>query len=253
MNGDVRAGAQAEQRRRERLWAATAGCLLPFGLLLALVVARWRPLQDVDSRWVLRLHSTAVHRAGWAASMRTVADIGSPTVLRVLLAVVIVWLWLRGARVTALWATVLVAVEALLEVVVKELVGRPRPLLPQPVAQATGWSFPSGHAMTVATLCPLLVLLVWPHAERWGRVAAVVASTAMVLAVSWTRIGLGVHWPSDVLGGWLLAGVVLFGVAASFESLRPGLRAQDLGRLRLRSSLRVQSATAPDPASPPPE
>ena len=75
-----------------RLWAVAAGCLVLFGVLLALVLAHWAPLLEADRSWDAGLHRTAVRHSGWSGSMRMVAEIGSPTVLRILLAVVAAWL-----------------------------------------------------------------------------------------------------------------------------------------------------------------
>lgn len=232
-------------RTTRTLWAAALGFLAAAGVLTALVAAHWSPLLALDRSWDRALHRTALRHAGWTGSMRMISELGSPTVLRIVLILVAVWLWARGARLTALWVAAVGVVQLVVEVAVKAAVGRSRPDLLSPVAHATGWAFPSGHSMTVATVAPLLVLLLWPHLRRRGRAVAGGAAAAAVLVVSWTRIGLGVHWPSDVLGGWLLAGAVLCGVTAAFGTARPGALAREVGALRLKSSLRVQSDTAP--------
>ncbi len=78
------------------------------------------------------------------------------------------------------------------------------------LAPAQGFSFPSGHATTSAlvagTLAWLLIQVIQP---RWARlaVAVVLASWAMLVALS--RLYLGVHWVSDIVGSWLLAGAWL--------------------------------------------
>jgi membrane-associated phospholipid phosphatase len=91
----------------------------------------------------------------------------------------------------------------LLNVVLKELWKRDRPFLwdsgtPRP----HGFSFPSGHAMTsVALVAVLLILLGSSHWRPW----AIASGVLFVLAIAWTRLYLGVHYPSDILGGWLVA------------------------------------------------
>ncbi|WP_052440551.1 phosphatase PAP2 family protein [Streptacidiphilus anmyonensis] len=223
------------------LWAGAGLCLALFGLLLALVESGWGPLARFDQSIDQGLHTTALRHVAWTGSMRTVTTVLSPTVLRVILGVLVVWLWWRGARVAALWAAACGVVQAALEEGVKEAVARPRPLLPEPVSTATGWSFPSGHAMTSATVIPLLVVVAWPHLRRRAtRAVTAGVAAALVFLVGWTRIGLGVHWPSDILGGWLLAGFTLCAVTAAVDTWRPGMRGAELHRLTSRAAQRVQ-------------
>ncbi|WP_165845352.1 phosphatase PAP2 family protein [Streptacidiphilus pinicola] len=228
-----------------RLWLGAALCLALFGLLLALVETGG-PLIRLDLSIDRHLHTAALHQAGWTGSMRTVTSVLSPTVLRIVLGVLVLWLWWRGARIAALWAACCGLVQAGLEIGVKEAVARPRPVLPQPVSTATGWSFPSGHAMTSATVIPLLLLVAWPHLRRPGtRAVSLGVAAALVFLVGWTRVGLGVHWPSDVVGGWLLAGFTLCAVTAAIDTWRPGMREVELQRLTSRAAQRVQRQQLP--------
>lgn len=232
---------QRQPWRLWRLWAGAAVCLALFCALLALVEAAWGPLIRLDLSIDRHLHTTALHHAAWTGSMRTVTSVFAPTVLRVVLTMLVLWLWWRGARIAALWAAACGLVQAALEIGVKEVVARPRPALSQPVSTATGWAFPSGHAMTSATVIPLLLLVAWPHLRRRGtRAVTAGVAAALVLLVGWTRIGLGVHWPSDILGGWLLAGFTLCAVTAAIDTWRPGRREAELRRLTSGAAERVQ-------------
>ncbi|WP_157597499.1 phosphatase PAP2 family protein [Streptacidiphilus rugosus] len=220
-------------------------CLLLFGVLLALVETPWHALIRFDLSFDQHLHATALHHAAWTGSMRTITSVLSPLVLRVVLGAVVVWLWWRGARIAAVWAACCGLVQAGLEVAVKQAVARPRPLLPHPVSTATDWSFPSGHAMTAAVIIPLLVAVVWPRLRRRAmRALAAGTGAALVLLVSWTRLGLGVHWPSDIVAGWLLAGFTLCAVTAAVDTWRPGMRTAELRRVRTRAAQRVQRRSA---------
>lgn len=88
----------------------------------------------------------------------------------------------------------------------KWAVGRERPGWPDPVDSAQYASLPSGHAMTATVSCGLLLWVLALHwRESWrGWSVIAVAALVSVLGVGWTRVYLGVHWPSDVVAGWLL-------------------------------------------------
>jgi undecaprenyl-diphosphatase len=79
------------------------------------------------------------------------------------------------------------------------------PVFDEPVATALGGSFPSGHtfAATAVCTCALLVLLPSVHAPR-ARRALLAVGVLVPLAVACTRVLLGVHYPTDVVGGLLV-------------------------------------------------
>ncbi|HET6396583.1 MAG TPA: phosphatase PAP2 family protein [Pseudoxanthomonas sp.] len=102
--------------------------------------------------------------------------------------------WREGA-----FATVALAGSGLLNVAAKQFFGRERPALWESVAPEATFSFPSGHAMGSMTLMAVVVLLAWHTRWRWPLLVAGVAFTGLV---GLSRLYLGVHYPSDVLGGW---------------------------------------------------
>ena len=98
------------------------------------------------------------------------------------------------------------AAERLLVDNLKDWIGRPRPPLDH---LPTSLAYPSGHAANSMTAFLAVALLAVP--ARYRRLAAI-AAVAMSLLIGLTRIVLGVHWPSDVVGGWAL-GLLAIGIA----------------------------------------
>ena len=92
----------------------------------------------------------------------------------------------------------------------KELVGRARPELSLLASSPDNNAFPSGHAFHVLLLFGLLIFILGQTMEtRWLRVSTQGLLGVSILACGASRVYLGIHWPSDVLGGYLLAGLVL--------------------------------------------
>ncbi|TRV78222.1 phosphatase PAP2 family protein [Streptomyces sp. 130] len=206
-------------RATSRLTRAGAVCAVLGGAVTALVVARWRPLMDLDSSIAEALHRRAVTEPGFVHVNRLLTDwLWDPWTFRVLIAVAVVALWWRGARPLAVCVAVTTLLSALVQQGVKAAVGRDRPQWADPVDSAHYAAYPSGHAMTATVSCGLLLWLLHRSGARRGMWRAAVGAAAVsVLGVGLTRLYLGVHWPSDVLGGWLLGAALTALAVRSFD------------------------------------
>lgn len=89
-----------------------------------------------------------------------------------------------------------------INVAAKSWLHRVRPHLWDGYSIPQDFSFPSGHAMTSMSLAAVLVVLLW--GSRWSALTLVLGSVYVVV-IGWTRLYLGVHYPSDILAGWMLA------------------------------------------------
>ena len=191
--------------------------VFPFGLTLLLVEDRWAPLLRLDRGARDSLHRYAVARPGFVAAMQLISNSGSGAVWAVVLTLSVGWLLWRRLPRLALFVVITAAGSSLLNVMVKTAVHRLRPVLADPVARARGLSFPSAHAQgAVAGYEVLLLVLVPILYGPWRRVVVTYAVLA-VLAIGFSRIALGVHYPSDVWGGFMLGSAWVAAMAAAFN------------------------------------
>ena len=147
------------------------------------------------------------------------------TVFRVVVLLpVVVWLVVRRFWWTAAWVLTAIVLVAPLTTAVKELVGRVRPGFANGGARLESLSFPSGHSSGSATLVTVVLVLVWPLLARTGRRVCLALGIALAVLVGLTRMWLGVHFLSDVLGGWALGVAWTLALAVAFGAL-PGGRA----------------------------
>lgn len=127
--------------------------------------------------------------------------------------VAIAWLcWRRRPR-EALWLLFTIASGRLLVEALKLGFARPRPPEPDRLALVASWSFPSSHSAGTMLTCLALAMLLPTRGPL-----PVLAALALACAVGWSRIALGVHWPSDVLAGW---GVAMLWVGLAWRWLNP--------------------------------
>ncbi|MGR3937404.1 phosphatase PAP2 family protein [Streptomyces sp. BRA346] len=206
-----------------------------FVVLLALVAARWGPLTGADRDGVVPLHRIALDHPGLTQTNRVLTDwIWDPWTMRALTAVIVLWLLLRRERTPALWVVVTAAAGTALQQGVKALLDRPRPHWANPVDSAHYAAFPSGHALTATVTFGLLLWMLKLHAAPalWQRLATAVAAVS-VLGVGFTRLYLGVHWPTDILGGWLLGAALVAWAVATYPVIHRGERKSSSdGRVR---------------------
>lgn len=179
------------------------------GIVDAILVARrWAPLMELDASV-----DTELHRIGetdpWFVDPALVFHwLGNPKIVTPIIVFVVVGLLIRHHRG---WAAIIASCAILGVIVseaVKHLVARPRPDWADPFVVETGGSFPSGHSMVGLygwAMFGVAALYLLPR--KWaGRVGWPLIVFGFLFAPS--RLVLGVHWPSDVVGGWLFGSTV---------------------------------------------
>jgi undecaprenyl-diphosphatase len=161
--------------------------------------------------------------------MRAVTTLGYYRVVLPLLAAISLTFYLRGWRLSAIMLTVSTAGGIFLTTVLKALFRRARPEIIDSGYTAGFYSFPSGHATVAVGFYGALALILAYHLRGPMRWAVLLLGAAVVLLIGFSRLYLGVHYPTDVLAGYLAAPLWLVsvgGVYALWLSVR-GLRAAE--------------------------
>ncbi len=151
---------------------------------------------------LLSIHAHYAASAGRAAILAS--KVFAPAVMAIVSLLIALAAWLGRARIEAMAIAVVDILAAGTTEGLKHAVREARPhLFPWPV-HASGFSFPSGHTMMATALLPLLALL-FARTTRSSLVRGLVWAVAILgpLAIGFDRLYLGVHWPTDVLGGFL--------------------------------------------------
>jgi len=142
----------------------------------------------------------AGHRPALVTLARILTLFGEPTVLVSAGFLVAGWLWWRGHRRLPLALLLIVLIGRGLSEVQKYMIARVRPDLEPHLVVVQTSSFPSGHA-TSSMIFYLTLALALTRNSRWHRPAAL-GAILLSLLIGLSRVMLGVHWPSDVIGGW---------------------------------------------------
>ena len=191
-------------------WVGLA-CARAFLVLAALVVRRGG--LAFDEPLAAAIQALPIPVEFWEAC----TFLGGPLLIPIGIAFVLAALLSRRLRLALIVAVVLI-VAALFTDLVKDYVARPRPSVNQLVS-APGYSFPSGHSLNSTATYGLLALVAWrSRLPLVVRRAAVVIGVVIPLLVGLSRIALGVHYPTDVVAGWLV-GVALVATAATLIRL----------------------------------
>jgi membrane-associated phospholipid phosphatase len=191
-----------------------------FAILLMLVKSKSAGLLRIDNSVAHELHEYVRSHRMFTSAMRLVSDLGSSLAWGVILIPVIGWLAYRRLPRLAAFVVVTAIGSSLLNNAIKLAVNRARPHLADPVAIAGGRSFPSGHAQAAIVGYGILLLVFLPVLARRIRPWAMAVGSLLVLLIGFSRIALGVHYFSDVIGGFLIGGAWLFAMTAAFSAWR---------------------------------
>ncbi|MBB6022050.1 undecaprenyl-diphosphatase [Paenibacillus sp. JGP012] len=188
------------------LLAAALSLCAFIGIALSISDNQIHRFDDVLISWIQGMESPGMTR--WMQFFTWIGS-GRQVVIITILAMLVLYLYLGHRRELLFLASVLVG-STLLNALLKVAFGRARPTIHR-IIEISGYSFPSGHSMASFSLYGGLAFLIWKHIPSFtGRVFMMVASAAFILTIGMSRIYLGVHYPSDVVGGYFISGCWLF-------------------------------------------
>ncbi|GIF75179.1 phosphatase PAP2 family protein [Asanoa siamensis] len=187
--------------------ALPLAALAAFGVLLGVVAADWPPLMRWDESVSATLRDYGSVRPALVDWLRTLTGLAATVpYVAVGAAATLLFALRREARASVFCGLVTAAVPILWGLMHWTL-HNPRPVDGFVVVHSSG--FPSGHTSNAAAFSIALVLLVWPRAGAAIRTATCLAALAFTVFIGFTRVALLAHWPTDVLGGLLLAAAVV--------------------------------------------
>jgi membrane-associated phospholipid phosphatase len=174
-----------------------------------------------DAAVAAAFHEHASRTPEGVILFKAITEIGSlRTVAAVALLVALLLVWRRQRFLLFGWLTVL-AGAGLLSHLLKDVFQRERPHFPDPVALEQSAGFPSGHALGAFVCYGLIAYFLVLRRPHFGVGAAVVGGLALaVLAVGFSRLYLGVHYFSDILGAYAAGGAWLAGSISALEVVR---------------------------------
>lgn len=196
------------------LWLGAAGAIWTF-LELAGEMAEGET-NALDSKILLALRrpgdlADPIGSRSVEEAMRDVTALGGVTFLTLLTVVATLALLFHGKRTRALVFAVAVIVADISSETLKYLYDRPRPTLVPHGSYVYSASFPSGHStMAAATFLTLATVIASLEPRRATKGLVYAVAIALTVLVGFSRVYLGVHWPSDVLAGWSLGAAWAF-------------------------------------------
>ncbi|MEC0124692.1 phosphatase PAP2 family protein [Paenibacillus pabuli] len=178
-------------------------CLIAFvSIVLSISDNQIHTFDDTLIGWIQGMESPGMTRF-----MQFFTWIGSevPVIVITILAMLVLYIYLRHKR-ELLFLVCVIAGSTLLNAALKLIFKRARPTINR-IIEVSGYSFPSGHSMAAFSLYGGLAFLIWKHVPTAAeRVLMIIVSAVFILTIGMSRIYLGVHYPSDVVGGYFLSG-----------------------------------------------
>lgn len=168
-----------------------------------------------DERVLMAINQTA---SDWQDMFwAVITQFGGPIAALVIAGLLAIWLYRQGKTQQAVGVGLGVGGAILLNRGLKLFFERDRPELWEQIIVETSHSFPSGHSMASASVAMVIILLFWN--TRW-RIWSIIGGLVYMALIGYSRLYLGVHYPSDILAGWVMTLAWVLFIAGVFAYIK---------------------------------
>lgn len=165
----------------------------------------------MDTQIALWLHNTLPWNDKFLWFFEQITRLGGSHVLLLFIIIMVIYLTLTAKFNMAHMIVLSAITSSIFTSIIKRIVQRPRPELWLPYTELNSFSFPSGHALTSMAIYGMTIFFLAESYPKAKRPIYAVGGVILFL-VGLSRVYLGVHWPSDVLCGWIIGGLILWGM-----------------------------------------
>lgn len=201
------------------LWFTGAFLFLAFFIKLTAELLEKRHFRTVDEPLLLFIaeHIRSPNLNGLAVD---ITALGSPALISLFTIIGLVSLFVKKDRMGALFLALNVIGATVWMAILKNIIARPRPLVIPRLIEVSGQSYPSGHSLVSTATYLAIAFLVCRHIHSKKLIAFVLLATGFILfLIAFSRLYLGVHYPSDVTSGMLFGISWVLGLTALFKTL----------------------------------
>lgn len=193
-------------------------------IILIILFVAWSIAVAVHANFITSFDNLLInqiyhnHTATPLFILRTLTEIGGTTWTIIITVITLLILSLFKYYYAAIFLAANKLIVVLINTLIKDLVRRPRPNHHHYMYEGS-FSYPSGHGSSALSLyIPLLIICFFIFKNVASRVLITSIAIVMVVIIGYSRIYLGVHYPSDIIGAYLLAGSVLTSTIIFFRS-----------------------------------
>lgn len=155
------------------------------------------------------------------ACWRFITHFGDSLTLALLVVIATALIWWKGKKLEARWFFICASGSFIITAIGKALFGRERPDLIERFVEASSASYPSGHTLRSAVVYALIAVIISQStfSER-AKYCLITMISLLILINGLSRVYLGVHWPTDIIGAWLSAGIWVLSCKLGYEAQR---------------------------------